>query len=118
MPVLPGTEREATHEEERIRQLTQDVARLQRTIDLLDKVMLGIIECEDIILTDGTQATMRRVMELVKVGWLESEIERMATPEDQDRTTLPYCTKCQTYLSVQSQIAGYCIKCTHETQKR
>jgi len=104
--------------EVRLFELASENTRQRQALEILDKAMLGIVECEDIILVQGTQEVMRRVMELVKMAWLDSECARVPPSADDDRPTQPFCTKCQTYLSVNSQIAGYCIKCTHEAPRK
>jgi len=94
--------------------LQKELNRHREALEIYERAILGVIDCHDTVQAEGTQITMTRVLQLCQFAYIEAANVLIQTADMEQPPEPPFCTHCQGYLSEQSQLAGYCIKCTHE----
>jgi hypothetical protein len=109
---------EMTDQERRIDYLQRELARHREALEIYERAILGVIDCHDTVNREGTQITMARVLQLCQFAYIEAANVLIETADLETLPEAPFCTGCNTYLSESSQVAGYCLKCTHEIIKK
>jgi len=92
-------------------QLEDDNARLLASNGRLVDAIAAAIGCEDTCLRDGTQATLRRVLELLQAALCDDVMADALWEKDELDENAIECTECGRTLSPASEAAGCCLKC-------
>jgi hypothetical protein len=96
--------------------MLEELERWQKAAAILEGAVLAVVECGDIVHKVGSAKTITHIVEQCEMAWLEAQ-KAWSDPLDKETDEAPYCDKCKARLTFASEIAGYCIKCTHETTR-